>query len=170
MRAGGYSCTRPSGVDAPSVKRLEKLCGKLKISLSFGMAALRDNVVYNAQVLIGPSGYIGTSCKLHMSRDECLTYRGGNAVPVFDIGPCKIGQAVCYDNLFPEVARVLAVNGAEVILMPHAARCGPWKTVKEEKQRVADTKAGVRRDYQVRARENATFCVVNNQAGRGGLR
>ena len=48
------------------------------------------------------------------------TYKGGREIPVFDIGPCKVGIVICYDNQFPETARVLALRGADVILMPHA--------------------------------------------------
>jgi len=151
-----------------SVKKIERLCRKHRLHVSFGMAALMDNVVYNAHVLVGPKGYLGTSCKLHMSGDEYLTYRGGDAIPVFDIGVCRLGHVVCYDNVFPEVARALAVNGAEVILMPHAGRSGQWKTLDEEKQRVRQAKTGFQRDYAMRARENATFCVVTNQVGRAG--
>jgi len=151
-----------------SVKRMAKLARQLGIYVSFGMAALHDNAVYNAQVLVGPKGYMGTSCKLHLSGDERLTYRGGNSIPVFDIGTCKIGHVVCYDNHFPEVARTLAVKGAEVILMPHAGRSGQWTTVPQEKQLVHKVKASFKGEYALRAVENATFCVVNNQAGRAG--
>ena len=45
---------------------------------------------------------------------------------MFDIGRCKVGTVICYDNQFPEIARVLALRGAEVLLMPHAARFKPW--------------------------------------------
>jgi len=157
--------TLPGG---KSVRKVERLARKLRIFVSFGMAALCDGIVYNAQVLVGPEGYVGCSCKLHMSGDEYLTYRGGIETPVFDIGVCKIGQVVCYDNQFPETHRILALKGAEVILMPHAGRSGQWKTVKEEKERVSAAKAQFKNDYSVRAKENATFCIVNNQAGRGG--
>lgn len=154
--------------DGKSVRKVEWLCKKLKIHVSFGMAALCDGIVYNAQVLVGPKGYMGCSCKLHMSGDEYLTYRGGTDSPVFDIGVCKVGQVVCYDNQFPETHRILALKGAEVILMPHAGRSGQWKTVKEEKERVAAVKASFKLDGAVRAKENATFCISSNQAGRGG--
>ena len=154
--------------EGPSVKRMEKLARQLRIYVSFGMAALQDNAVYNAQVLVGPKGYLGTSCKLHLSGDERLSYRGGNSIPVFDIGKCKIGQVVCYDNLFPEVARILAIKGADVILMPHAGRCGPWTTLSQEKKLAREAKDSFKGDYSLRAKENATFCVVANQAGRAG--
>lgn len=154
--------------DGKSVRKVERLCKKFGIHVSFGMAALSDSIVYNAQVLVGPRGYVGCSCKLHMSGDEYLTYRGGTNTPVFDIGVCKVAQVVCYDNQFPETHRIVALKGAEVILMPHAGRSGQWKTVKQEKERVAAMKAHFKSDYAVRAKENGTFCIVNNQAGRGG--
>ena len=154
--------------DGPSIKAVARLCKRLRIFVSFGMAALHDQIVYNAQVLVGPKGYAGCSCKLHMSGDEYLTYRGGTAIPVFDIGVCKVGQIVCYDNMFPEVSRTLALKGAEVILAPHAGRSGQWKTVKREKERVAAMKRRFKHSLSFRARENTVFYVVTNQAGRGG--
>lgn len=154
--------------DGPRIRALAALCRDRGVYVSVGMAALHDHVVYNAQVLVGPAGYVGCSCKLHMSGDEFLTYRGGTAIPVFDIGVCRIGQVVCYDNLFPEIARVLALRGAEVLLMPHAGRSGQWKTIAEQKKLAAAMKATFKRHYNIRAVENAAFCVITNQAGRGG--
>lgn len=154
--------------DGPSVTKLLSLAKELGVFLSVGMAALCDNAVYNAQVLVGPTGYAGTSCKLHLSMDERLSYRGGDSIPLFDLGFCKVGQIVCYDNQFPEVARALAIKGADVILMPHAGRSGQWSSVEEERQRVEHIKAMFKADYGFRAKENATFCVVNNQAGQAG--
>lgn len=154
--------------DGPSVRSLVSLARELGLFISLGMAALHDNAVYNAQVLVGPEGYVGTSCKLHLSLDERLPYRGGDSIPLFDLGFCKLGQIVCYDNQFPEMARVLAIKGAEVIVMPHAGRSGQWSNQDEERQRVATVKASFKADYGCRARENATFCLVNNQAGRAG--
>jgi predicted amidohydrolase len=154
--------------DGPSVGKLLSLAKELGVYLSVGMAALCDNAVYNAQVLVGPSGYVGTSCKLHLSGDERLTYRGGDSIPLFDLGFCKVGQIVCYDNSFPEVARVLALKGADVILMPHAGRSGQWSSLEQEKQCVSSIKSLFKADYGCRAKENATFCIVNNQAGCAG--
>lgn len=154
--------------NGPSVTKLMSLAKELGVFLSVGMAVLCDNAVYNAQVLVGPTGHVGTSCKLHLSGDERLSYRGGDSIPLFDLGFCKVGQIVCYDNQFPEVARTLAIKGVDVILMPHAGRSGQWSNVEQEKQRVSQIKAVFKADYGCRAKENATFCVVNNQAGRAG--
>ena len=71
------------------------------------------DIVYNTQVLVGPHGYIGKQRKLHLSRDETFYYKGGRDITVFDIGACKVGIVICYDNQFPEVARVLALRGVQ---------------------------------------------------------
>ena len=128
----------------PSVKRLEKIARKLKLYLSVGMSEKEKDLVFNCQVLIGPQGYIGKSRKIHMSEDEGLMYVGGAAMPVFDIGKCKLGHIICYDAMYPEVARTLALNGAEVFLMSSAGRCGKWdkrteKAVARQAKKTAQT-------------------------------
>jgi predicted amidohydrolase len=116
-------------------------------------------------VLAGPEGYIGKQRKLHMSRDETFYYKGGRDINVFDLGPCKVGVVICYDNQFPEVARVLALRGVDVLLMPHAARFKPWDdspASQAEARRHSHHFVG---KYALRARENVCF----DQAGRAGV-
>ena len=108
--------------DGPSVERLVQLARRFDRFLSVGMSEKENDIVYNAQVLVGPGGYIGKQRKIHLSRDETFFYKGGREISVFDIGKCKVGTAICYDNRFPEIHRILALRGADVILMPHAAR------------------------------------------------
>lgn len=74
---------------------------------------------------------------------------------------------ICYDNLFPEVARILALKGAEVILSPHAARFGDWKE-KGQEEVVANQKRFYRKVYASRAYDNGTYLVAVNQAGHAG--
>jgi predicted amidohydrolase len=113
----------------PGGESVEVLCGiarRLKIVLCAGLSEKENDIVYNTQVLIGPAGYLGKQRKLHMSRDESFFYKGGREIRVFDLGKCRVGIVICYDNQFPEVARIAALRGADVILMPHAAREGRW--------------------------------------------
>jgi predicted amidohydrolase len=145
------------------------LARRHRLFLSVGLSEKERDIVYNTQVLVGPAGYIGKQRKLHLSRDEVLHYKGGREMPVFDIGKCKLGTVICYDNQFPEVARILALKGAEVILMPHAAREGRWTDSPESeaaaRRRVFDYFTSC---YAMRARENACFAVLADQAGRAG--
>lgn len=80
----------------------------------------RDNKnLYNSAILIGPEGYIGKYRKLHLFLNEKDYFKPGNiGLPVFDIGLCKIGMLVCFDWIFPEVWRILALKGAEIICHP----------------------------------------------------
>ena len=156
----------PSG---PSTQRLCRIAQEHKVVLCAGLSEKENDLVYNTQIVAGPDGYIGKQRKIHLSRDEVLFYKGGREMPAFDIGKCKIGIQICYDKLFPEISRVLCLHGAEVLLMPHAARKMMWDETPE-------SQAAARRDmaeYQrktipTRAIENSCFAILTDQVGRAG--
>jgi len=153
----------------PSTSRLCEIAARHKIVLSAGLSEKERDIVYNTQVLIGPQGYLGKQRKIHMSRDEVLFYKGGRELPVFDIGFCKLGTVICYDNSFPEPARILALRGAEVLLMPHAARHKTWDDTAESERAARGFAAHYYRTMiPCRSRENACFSIVADQAGRAG--
>lgn len=101
--------------------------------LVVGMPERAGHLVYNVAVLIGPEGeVVGRYRKVTLPREEIA--RGispGNEYPVFETRFGKVGMMICYDVFFPEVARELAMNGAELIALPiwggnprlAAARC-----------------------------------------------
>jgi len=75
--------------------------------------------LFNSAVLVGPSGYIGCYRKLHLFMKEKEFFKSGNSgLPVFDIGICKVGMLICFDWIFPEVWRILALKGADIICHP----------------------------------------------------
>ncbi|MEX0726693.1 MAG: nitrilase-related carbon-nitrogen hydrolase [Planctomycetaceae bacterium] len=154
--------------DGPSVKRICELAREYQLFVSCGMSEKEREIVFNTQILVGPDGYIGKQRKIHCSRDENFYYKGGKELPVFDIGKCKVGMIICYDNQFPELARILTLRGAEVILMPHAAREGMWHDASSEtlaRRKVFHFFSS----YAMRARENATYCIYADQAGKAGI-
>ena len=155
--------------DGPSIRRLAELARHYRLFLCAGLSEKERDIVYNTQVVVGPEGYIGKQRKLHMSRDEGFLYKGGRDINVFDLGPCKVGIVICYDNQFPEVARVLALRGAEVILMPHAARMKPWPDTPEGEAAARGYSHNFLKKYALRARENACFAILVDQAGRAGF-
>jgi len=82
-------------------------------------------IVYNSAILIGPAGeIIGTYDKTHpfpLERADCGGWvTVGNRADVFETALGSIGLIICYDGDFPELSRLLAVKGAEVILRPSA--------------------------------------------------
>jgi predicted amidohydrolase len=154
--------------EGPSVRRLAALARQFGLVLCVGLSEKERDIVYNTQVLVGPDGYIGKQRKLHLSRDEVFHYKGGRELPVFNIGPCKIGIVICYDNQFPEVARVLSLRGAEVICMPHAGRYKLWDDTPESEAAARRYTHSFLKKYALRARENACFSILADQAGRAG--
>ena len=82
-------------------------------------------VIYNSAILIGPDGeIIGTYDKTHpfpLERCDCGGWvTVGNRAEVFETALGTIGMIICYDGDFPELSRLLAVKGAEVIVRPSA--------------------------------------------------
>ncbi len=75
-------------------------------------------LVWNTVVLVGPEGFVGKYHKVHLPMCEQLNTVMGNEWPVFDTKFGKVGLMCCYDLSFPEAARSLAVNGAQIILCP----------------------------------------------------
>jgi predicted amidohydrolase len=154
--------------DGPSVRRLARLAKQHRLFLSVGLSEKERDVVFNAQVIVGPDGYVGKQRKLHLSRDEVRYYKGGREILVFDLGKCKVGTIICYDNQFPEIARVLALRGADVLLMPHAARMKMWDDSPQSESAARRHSHEYFRSYALRARENACFALFADQAGRAG--
>ncbi len=154
--------------DGPSVRRLVQLARHYRLVLCAGLSEKERDIVYNTMVFVGPDGYLGKQRKLHLSRDEVLFYKGGRDLHVFDIGKCKVGAVICYDNQFPELARVLALRGLEVLLMPHAARHRMWDDTPESQAAARRASHDYFLPLALRARENACFAVLTDQAGRAG--
>ncbi len=84
-----------------------------------GFCERAENKLYNSSVLIGPMGIMGSYRKLHLFMDEKDIFEPGDkGLPVFDTPVGKIGMLVCFDWMFPEAWRVLALKGAQIIAHP----------------------------------------------------
>jgi predicted amidohydrolase len=105
--------------DGPFVRYLESLCREHGFQVVSGLNEREGVHLYNSAVLVGPGGYVGRYRKLHLFLHEKDYFQPGDAgLPVFDIGPCRVGMLVCFDWLFPEVWRILALEGADLICHP----------------------------------------------------
>ena len=91
---------------------------KKKCFVAYGFAERADQI-YNSAVLAGPSGIIGVYRKVHLYNRENLFFAPGNlGFPVFDLPFGKIGIMICFDWIYPESARTLAIKGAQLIVHP----------------------------------------------------
>lgn len=84
-----------------------------------GITERDGDKLYNAAVVVGPSGYVGTYRKNHLWGEENLFFEPGNlGVPVFHVGAGRIACAICYDIWFPEIFRLAALQGADLLCVP----------------------------------------------------
>lgn len=92
---------------------------RLKVYIVAGIAERDGDRLYNASVVIGPDGYLGKYRKLHLWGDEHLFFEKGDlGLPVFHTPIGRLAVAICYDCWFPEVFRVLASKGADIVCIP----------------------------------------------------
>lgn len=83
----------------------------------------QDGAVENRAYLIDDEGtLLGSYAKTHPVGDERTLLQRGTQYRVFDTKLGKIGITICYDVCFPETSRLLALNGAEILLVPAARR------------------------------------------------
>ncbi len=107
-------------IPGPSTQRLAALSKRHACYIVAGIYERLGKVVYNTAIMTGPDGdLVGTYRKTCLPREEIeggLT--PGSTYPVYETRFGKVGMMICWDIHFPEVARRLAMNGAELILVP----------------------------------------------------
>jgi len=152
-------------IPGKSTRQLKTLAERLGVFISAGLAEKDNDIVFDTQILVGPNGYIGKSRKLHIPVPEYGYWRHGYEFAVFDIGKCKVGVNICFDNWLPESSRVLTLKGAEVLLSPWVMQSGKWKTPEEAKACNITWKERVGRIFPSRAFDNGLFIAVVNECG-----
>ncbi len=105
---GGETCTA-----------LMDLAGEHGMYIAAGLAERDGGEIYNACVLVGPEGCVGRYRKLHLFYEEKRWFQPGKEPPpVFDVGGVRLGLMICFDWIFPETARMLALQGADILCHP----------------------------------------------------
>ena len=126
-----YDLTEPIP-DGPTIKLMQDLARQHHMALIVPIYELeQEGVYYNTAAVIDNAGkYLGKYRKNHIPHVapgfwEKFYFRPGNlGYPVFDLGFVKIGVYICYDRHFPEGARALGLNGAEIVFNPSATVAG----------------------------------------------
>lgn len=105
--------------DGPAMGALARIAADCGGMLVAGFAESAGGRIFNSAALVGSRGTLGVYRKIHLFDDECRIFDPGDlGFPVFDIGPARIGMMICFDWIFPEAARSLAVGGAQLIAHP----------------------------------------------------
>ena len=131
----GYALSRSvldlaQPVVGPAVRALAGIAEEWRIAIVAGVVEANPahpHRPYNAAVVIGRrGGLIGAYRKTHLFDREAEAFTAGDDYPVFDVPlregrpPLRVGVCICYDVEFPEVPRLLAIDGAQLIAVPSA--------------------------------------------------
>lgn len=140
----------------------DEICeAMLKLAVSYNiniiagsMPVYEENTLYNVAFLCRRDGTIDAQYKLHATPDERFYWgvQGGDKLRVFDSDVGRIGILVCYDVEFPELPRLLADQGMELLFVPF------WTDTKNAYLRV-------RRCAQARAIENECYVAITGSVG-----
>ena len=126
-----FALARPTA-EHPSVRAMQALAAKLKVAIPTSFFERDGQHYYNTMAMIGPDGgVLGTYRKSHIpdgpGYEEKYYFRPGNdGFKVWELFGHKIGVGICWDQWYPECARVMALMGAEVLLYPTAIGSEPY--------------------------------------------
>jgi predicted amidohydrolase len=107
-------------LSGPITAELSAACREQDLFAVFGMLEADGSRVFNAAVLVGPEGVLGSYRKVHLPYlgIDMHTSYGDRPFAVHEAGGVRVGMNICYDSAFPEAARCLALLGADLIALP----------------------------------------------------
>jgi predicted amidohydrolase len=135
--------------EGPTFREMADLASGEGLNLVYGIAEREGEHCFNSSVLITPKGDYQVYRKLHLfDREKLLFTPGDKELRSFDIRGVRIGMMICFDWIFPEVTRILALKGVEII-------CHPSNLVLQYCQNAMIT----------RCIENGVFAITANRTG-----
>lgn len=135
--------------NSETVAALVDLCKQQDLHIVTGFAEKQGEKIFNSALLLGPKGILHTYRKLHLFNEEKNWFDPGDTpLTVRQVKGVKVGIMVCFDWVFPEVMRTLAVQGAQII-------CHPSNLVLNYCQQAMHT----------RCLENHVFAITANRFG-----
>jgi predicted amidohydrolase len=107
-------------IPGPSTARMAEACKRHLCYVVYGLLEADGRRVFNACVLVGPNGVVGSYRKMHLPflGVDRFTTPGDRPFAVHRAGELQIGMNICYDGSFPESARVMTLDGADLIVLP----------------------------------------------------
>jgi predicted amidohydrolase len=145
-------------LEGPSVKRIAKISREHDSHIVFGMPERDTEVsgqIYNSSVLVFPDGRVERYRKMHLANfgpfEEHLYFTRGTELPVFETRMGRIGMLICFDCFFPELSKIYALKGADVLVCISASP--------------STTRIFFEKIIVARALENTTFFTYTNLVG-----
>lgn len=144
-------------MDGPWLKRIASLASELKVYLAVGFAERRGQEMYNSVAVYSPIGEL----VLHYSKTHTKgeTYNmPGTHFPIAKTDIGTLGALICYDRRFPEVPRILALKGAQILIVPAFGTDG------ERNEALLRTRAWENSVWVVYAKQNQALII--NPSGK----
>jgi N-carbamoylputrescine amidase len=151
--------------DGPEIARLAQLADEMVVCVGY-CEQTDDGAVYNSVVCVNGSGVLGNHRKVHQPLREDAHYTAGTGFTAFETPLGRVGMMICYDKAFPESARSLALDGAQIVVCVSA-----WPGSRTNApQNLEDDRWKHRFDLfdQARALENQIVWLSANQSGHFG--
>ncbi|MEU4408757.1 MULTISPECIES: carbon-nitrogen hydrolase family protein [unclassified Streptosporangium] len=145
----------------PEIRRLAALAGDMVVCAGYCEADGPRR--YNSVVCLSGDGVLGHHRKVHQPLSENALFAAGDSFSAFDTPVGRLGMMICYDKAFPESARALALDGAEIVVCVSA-----WPASRTDPAPdLADDRWTRRFDLfdQARALENQVVWLSANQSG-----
>ena len=155
-------------VPGPTSEHFERLAAELGVSFVLSLFEKRtDGVYHNTACVIDPEkGYLGKYRKMHIPDDPLYLEKfyftpGDLGVKVFETAGIKVGVLICWDQWFPEGARLAALKGAQVLVYPTAIG---WHLSEKESHGAGQLSSWqtIQRSHAV---ANGVFVVAVNRTG-----
>lgn len=153
-------------LDGPEIRRVQELAGDVLVAIGFCELGDDGQTRYNAAVCLDGSTIYGSYRKVHQPLGEHMSYAAGDSYAAFDTPLARVGLQICYDKAFPEAARMLALDGAEVIVSLSAwpaARTATAEDLQDDRWTYRHNTFDVSR-----ALDNQVFWMASNQSGSFG--
>jgi predicted amidohydrolase len=151
-------------IDGPELRRVAALARDMTVVVGFCEA--EGGQRYNSAAIVTGDGILGVHRKVHQPLGENLYYAPGEALRAFDTPVGRVGALICYDKTFPEAARALALDDAQVIACISAWPASRTATAADLAQDRWTHRFNI--FDQARALENQVIWVASNQTGTFG--
>jgi predicted amidohydrolase len=154
--------------ESPYLRKIGELAGSMVVCVGYCEAGPGD-IRYNSAVCITGDGTLGRHRKVHQPPGETVVYSPGESFAAFDTPAGRVGMLIDYDKTFPESARTLALDGAQILACLSA---WPASLTNRAPRMAQDRQARLFDLYdQARAAENQLVLASSNQTGAmGGMR
>jgi N-carbamoylputrescine amidase len=146
-------------IDGPTVEAFQERAAARGVVVVLNLFERDGDRTFDTSPVIDADGtLLGRTRMIHITEydgfhEQGYYAPGDTGAPVYDTAAGRIGVAICYDRHFPEVMRALAMNGAEVVIVPQAGSTGEWPDGLYEAE------------MQVAAFQNGYFTALCNRVG-----